>query len=563
MSLMRALMWVSGVLLSTAAAAQPPFTGTTEMPYGMTTSLSAAPAATPAPTPSPTPPAVPPDRNIDESVFGASLFRGHFAQQSFRGFNPDYLVSSGDIIDLKLWGAFELVTRLEVDTQGNIFVPKVGPVQVANTRNAALNEVVSKQIQTVFRDNVGVYAALANAEPVKVYVTGNVNAPGLYGAWASDSLLHFLDRAGGINTETGSFLDITVRRGERTILNVNLYDFLTRGELPLMQFRDGDTIVVGPRRSTATVSGLVQHQARFEFDGRIPLTELLTLAGVDATATHVQLVRHQTPRRQAEYLALSAEELASIEIVSGDEVSVLADRRLGEIIARVEGEFSGLSQYVFPYEANLADLLERVTPTPRSDLDSVQLYRTSIAARQKVVLDEMLDKLEQSVLTARSGTREEAELRVREAELILRFIERARHVEPKGRLVLHEGFDPVAIDLEDRDVIRIPRKTNTIAVQGEVFFPSSFAYREGKSVDYYLEQAGGLTQYGDKNRIFLVRPSGELVEAHGGWLNPVNVRPGDEIMVMPKVDTKNFQFSKELVQIIYQLALSAGVVLRL
>ncbi|MFA5940158.1 MAG: SLBB domain-containing protein [Sinimarinibacterium sp.] len=564
MSLKRMQSFVLAALISTAAFAQEPaflFQQSPERPMsGMSTSLS-----TPTPAPTATPraqesPGV--ERKVDETVFGASLFKGHFAQQSFRGFNPDYLVSAGDIIDLKLWGAYDLVLRLEVDSQGNIFVPKVGPIHVSNARNGNLNAVVTEEVKKVFRDNVGVYASLANAEPVKVFVTGNVNDPGLYGAWASDSLLHFLDRAGGVNTDTGSFLDIAVRRGGQEVIKVNLYDFLVRGELPLVQFRDGDTIMVGPRKATAKVAGAVSHAAQFEFDGKIALSDLLALAGVDGTATHVQILKNQTPQRQVEYLPLTAD-LAAIAIVSGDEVGVYADRQVGTIIAGVEGEFQGVGQYVFPYEATLADLIKRITPTPRSDLGSVQLYRQSIAERQKQALDDMLRRLEQSVLTARSGTREEAELRAREAEIVLKFIDRARQVAPQGRLVMHKGFDAASIDLEDRDVIRIPRKTNTVAVQGEVYFPNAFVFREGKPVSYYIEQAGGLTQNGSKDRIFLVRPSGEMVEARDSWLLSSAVQPGDEIMILPKVDSKNFQFSKELVQIIYQLALSAGVVLRL
>ena len=94
-----------------------------------------------------------------DGVFGGGLFRGKFAQQSFRGFNPDHVISVGDRIDLKLWGAYDLVLRLEVDSQGNIFVPKVGPIHVSNTRNGNLNAVVTEEVKKVFRDNVGVYAS--------------------------------------------------------------------------------------------------------------------------------------------------------------------------------------------------------------------------------------------------------------------------------------------------------------------------------------------------------------------------------------------------------------------
>lgn len=516
------------------------------------------PTQLPAPVTRPMPPVA--EREVDETIFGAKLFRGHFARQSLLGFNPDYTVSAGDLIDLQLWGAFDLILRLAVDSQGNIFVPKVGPVKVLGIRNAELNQVVQQKIQQTFRENVGVYATLASAEPVKVFVTGQINNPGLYGAYASDSILHFLDRAGGINTDSGSFLDIEIRRAGHTRANVNLYDFLTKGDLPLYQFQDGDTIIVGARKSVARVTGAVRNAQRFEFRDNISLADLLKLASVDAEATHVRVFRHQTRLREADYISLDAD-LASISIVSGDEVSVFSDKRIGSIVTQVDGEFEGVSQYVLPYQATLDQLLQKVAVTPLSNLDGLQIYRKSLAQRQKEVLEEMLQKLEQAVLTARSGTREEAQLRTQEASLILQFVERARKIEPTGRLVLHEGFDPASVGLQDRDVLKIPRKTNTVAVQGEVFFPSSFVWLPDQPVSYYLEQAGGLTQNGDLHRIFLIRPSGEMLEVNDGWFRKQKVRAGDEVMVLPQVDTKTFQFSKDLIQIIYQLALSAGVVL--
>ncbi|MDP9139165.1 MAG: capsule biosynthesis GfcC family protein, partial [Pseudomonadota bacterium] len=194
-------------------------------------------------------------------------------------------------------------------------------------------------------------------------------------------------------------------------------------------------------------------------------------------------------------------------------------------------------------------------------VDGVQLYRNSIAERQKQVLDDMLNKLEQAVLNARSGTREEAELRIREADLVMQFVAKARVIKPTGRLVLHSGFDPRKIDLQDGDVLRIPRKVNTVAIQGEVFFPSSFVYQDGKSVEYYLQQAGGMTQKADASKVFVMRPSGELVEADLGWFSRTKLEPGDEVMVLPRVDDKSFQLTKDIIQVLYQLALSAGVVL--
>ena len=216
---------------------------------------------------------------------------------------------------------------------------------------------------------------------------------------------------------------------------------------------------------------------------------------------------------------------------------------------------------MLPYDATLADLLDRVRLTDRSNMQGLALYRESVAQRQKEVLDQMLRKLEEAVLSARSGTREEAQLRIQEAQLISQFIEKAEKIQPDGQVVLHDGFDPSDVDLEDGDRIRIPRQKNTVAVQGEVFLPTAFIHQEGRSVDYYLEQAGGLTQATDSDRIYVRRANGEIEMAQGGLFTRTRVRPGDEIMVLPRVELKTFQFTKDLTQVMSNIALTAGVVL--
>lgn len=113
----------------------------------------------------------------------------------------------------------------------------------------------------------------------KVYVTGFVRNPGLYGGVTSDSLLNYLIKAGGVDPERGSYVDIVVKRGNRVRSNVNLYDFLLNGKLGLSQFADGDTIIVGPRQHTFSVQGDVFNSYDFEFrESSIPVTEALSWA---------------------------------------------------------------------------------------------------------------------------------------------------------------------------------------------------------------------------------------------------------------------------------------------
>ena len=134
-----------------------------------------------------------------EAMFGEQLFRPGAPQAYGAGFNPDYMLAIGDRVALRMWGAFTYEAIQPLDAQGNVFLPNVGPIHVAGVRNADLNEVVQASVRKVYRSNVGVYASLEASQPVRVYVTGFVVAPGQYAGLAAESVLGYLARAGGVD----------------------------------------------------------------------------------------------------------------------------------------------------------------------------------------------------------------------------------------------------------------------------------------------------------------------------------------------------------------------------
>lgn len=497
-------------------------------------------------------------------AFGSWIFGGEFANQSFIGFNPSYEVAVGDRIALQMWGGFDFAGDLVVDAQGNIFIPKVGPVQVQGVRNESLNGVVADAVKTVFRKNVGVYASLGGAEPVKVFVTGFVNQPGLFAGHSSDSVLFFLDKAGGIDPERGSFLDVKVLRGGREYRSINIYDFILTGSIPSFQIADGDTIVVRPVLSQAAVLGDVQNRYAFEFaDEQTTVGALLDLARPYPQATHVRINRNNRAKTEIEYLDIAR--AAESVVYPGDVVEVVSDKLQGTISVRVEGEHNGAQEYVLPYGASLGQLLSMVDFGSNAQRDAVQLMRESVKERQKETLDAQLRALEASVLTARSKTAAEAELRRREAELILQWVERAKRVEPKGQVSLGAASSVDDILLEQGDVIRIPRTSNLVMVHGDVLFPSAMAYQDGSTIEAYIEQAGGFTQSRSASNVLVLHRDGTFMKVSKRQLDSTKVQlmPGDEIFVLPRVQTKSFQLTQDIITIFYQLALSAGVVLSL
>ena len=511
------------------------------------------------------------DQNPDQEaetvpVFGQNLFTGAFVRDRFAGFNPNYRLTTGDTVLLQLWGAVEFQGTLTVDPQGNIFIPQVGPVQVRGVPNADLMSVVERAVKSVYRENVRVYANLDESQPVNIFVTGYVESPGLYSGLSSDSLLSYLDRAGGIDPQRGSYLDVRLVRQDAILENVNLYDFLLFGQIPQRQLQEGDTLIVGPRQYVVEFQGLVENPRQIEFNRtRVALSDALLLARPMPSATHVLIQRNSRADQLSEYLPLS--QAGRVQLNPGDAVTLAADKSQATITVQLEGEHRGRDQYVLPYGATLGDLLQQIVPGPQSNLDAVQLFRREVAERQKQMLNASLENLQMSVLTAPSATNEEASLRTQEAQLVLQFIDRARDIEPQGQVVLANAPDMNSIVLQDEDRIRIPSLSQLVTLYGEVMLPTALLHNEESGLKEYITQAGGLSRKADKTRIVVRSPDGSIELARlGGFFRSttdVDIAPGDEIMVLPEVDFKTLQFTKDIVQILYQSAVAAGVVLAL
>lgn len=502
--------------------------------------------------------------NLNSDTFGANLFTGAFARQGATLFNPDYAITVGDSIQVRMWGAYPYEALLTVDPKGNIFLPHIGPVHLLGVRNKELHKEVEVAVRRVYRANVFSYASLAAAQPVRVFVGGFVHRPGLYNGTSMDSLLQYLDQAGGIDPARGSFLDIQVKRGSLVRASFNLYDFLLDGRMPLIQLAEGDVIFVAPRQNTVLVKGLAENAKRFEFNERSrTVADLVKLAKPRAEATHVRIARNTGTIRNIEYFPLA--DAPRVKLENGDELDFTADKRPGTITVRVEGEHQSAQEYALPYGARMGDLIRQIQFTDRSDTGSLQLFRLSVKERQKLLLQTSLKSLETAALTARSGSTDEARLRKEEADLLLKWVERARQIEPIGQVLIAQSASRDDLLLENGDVLRVPVKDGLVLVSGEVLFPNAVAFDPAMGWEDYIRRAGGYTQNADVSRVVLAHRDGSFDEVTGdrGFFGfgggDARIRIGDEILVLPRIDVKSRQVAKDLTQILFQIAVFAKV----
>ncbi len=490
--------------------------------------------------------------------FGSLLFKGGFSSDGEDGLNRNYVVQPGDRVSVRIWGATQFNEQLTVDHQGNIFLPSVGPVQVAGIPNSALNERVASAVGKVFTDDVKVYTNLDGTQPVAVFVTGFVRNPGRFAGIPSNSALYYLDRAGGVDSLRGSFRSIRIVRNGKDLAVVDLYEFMLDGFLPDVQFQDGDTIVVGSRGDVVEVSGNVANAATFEFNKEsISGADALKLAQVDVGVNYVGLSGIREGKPIALYMTL--DDFSSIKLDNGDSVNFQADQHDRQIVVTVEGSHLGPSRFSVPTGTRLNEFLDYVEVDPvLADIRSISLKRLAIAVRQKEALEESLRRLESSYLTASSQTDKESAIRVKEAELISRFVERARKVVPNGRLVVASNDSIANVVLKQGDTVTIPAKSDSILLGGEVLVSQAMLYTQGRKAREYIERSGGFTRQAETKRLVIVHANGEVSTGS----NP-RVRQGDEIMVLPKVPVKSLQIAATIVDIIYKVAVAASVAIQL
>ena len=491
--------------------------------------------------------------------FGAALFDSPIRAIS-SGPNPDYIIQVGDQIIIQMWGSTNVQLNTKVDHLGNIFIPEVGPITVAGVRAGDVSSYVESQVMDTYKDNVAVYVTLAQWQSIGVFVSGFVKHPGRFPGTSNESILEYLSRAGGIDEGQGSFRDIQVMRNGKTIARVDLYEFLTKGAMPNISFRDKDTIVVGPQRPTIVAEGAIRNSYRFEtpVDHHMQGSELVHLARPLPQVTHVLVYGTRDGKPFSRYQPLG--DVQKENFGDQDAVAFYADAVRRSLTIEVSGARLGRSVFVTDPDVTLLQMLNYIEIDPTiADVSAVHLRRKSVARQQKGSLDASLQRLERALFNVSINTDSEAAIRMAEANLVARYIERARTVEPDGTVVVLDSNGKfIDMRLEDGDEIVIPEKRSVVIVSGEVMVPQAVAYEHNYTAENAIERAGGLTDRGDSKQIILRKTNGQVFMTNAD----IKVSPGDEIIVPPTAGFKGWQFGKDLMQLAYQIAFSAGVILK-
>lgn len=246
--------------------------------------------------------------------FGADLFlvrqRGSAATEG--GIAEDYVLGTGDRLNLNVFGSATFDLPVQVDGRGEIVIPKVGTAKVGGLTlgkaKAAVQGLVSRSFS---RSSVDLQ--VIKLREVRVFVMGEVYKPGSYLVSSLSSLVNVLGLAGG-PTAVGSYRDIRVMRGGQKVASLDLYPLRAEGlGNPNVALQNGDTLFVPLAQNQVLLEGAFQRVVA------VPLEALKK--GDQAEDLDLDPLKDQRERIQRELKAIEAQLGTSQELASGPDAA--------------------------------------------------------------------------------------------------------------------------------------------------------------------------------------------------------------------------------------------------
>ena len=477
-------------------------------------------------------------------VFGSKFFSS--IQTSFMPINDpslsgDYILGPGDELVIQNTGSLLLRSskKLVIQRDGSINIPEFGKLIIGGLSLESAEKIIKDNLKNAYLGSE-TFVSLSSVKDISIIIIGQVESPGSYTLSGNANIIHALIAAGGI-TKNGSYRKILLKRNNKLIEEVDLYDFLVFGNSNFKnKIRSGDLIQVQGSGTKVGISGGVVYEGLFELNDTEKFSDLITLAGGFSNSFNKngQIVIDSYNDRTV----VNSSEIDDfeIEVVNGDTIYIPFQDRESKKIATIT--LSGAVKNPGTYN------IEQGRETLRSFIKKVggyedfaypfggQLYRDSARLLEEEFNKKAYNDLIKSLLSP-SLINEGSD-----SQKIQLLLEQIKEAKPVGRVqvTFDERFsnsesldDPL---LSDGDNIHIPVFSPDIFILGEVLSPGSRSYDASiRSVADYINSAGGYNQYADSNRIILIHPNGSSFLINTGLFNfrksDLKIYPGSIIYV--------------------------------
>lgn len=244
----------------------------------------------------------------------------------------------------------------------------------------------------------------------------------------------------------------------------------------------------------------------------------------------------------------------NIKLQAGDVINILSSKDVRNpldyfpVFVFVDGEVKKPGVYEMMAGESLIDVISRAGGlTSKAYLFGMEVDRVSVQSKQQVVLNQMLDQAQQSLLSqsASAGVNAVSPVQLQMQAQTLQqqqaLIEKMRQIKPAGRVVLKIKNNNATLNdlphfvMENADTVYIPPRPNTVDVIGQVYNPSTFNYEKSLTISDYIEQAGTENEFADISHEYVLQANGILYSRkQAGWFGSFagrGLNPGDTIIV--------------------------------
>lgn len=409
----------------------------------------------------------------DESIFGSELFTNNSLvfEPNLRIATPaGYILGSDDELIISVYGYSEKKYDVQVNEQGEIYIPNVGPIFVSGLSiEQATDRIKSKLASTIYRaiktGGTKIQVTLGKIKSIHVTVIGQAKKPGSFTVSSLTTLFNALYLCGG-PTPLGSYRNIEVIRGNirRT---ADLYDFLINGnQKDNILLQEGDVVRIPYYKNRVKISGKVKREGKFEMLNSDVFSDLLKYCGGftdDAYRAAVTVIRITDSTRKI--IDIKSSSYDTFKANGSDEYIV---RKLQEEYGNrvvVSGSVNRPGPYALTRELTLKDLLEKAGGlTEEAYTRGATIFRylnNKLPTTLSVDIDSVL------------------------------FYDQKIYLQKNDSVYIHSIFD-----FNDK---------NFITVEGNVRKPGIVPWRENFTLKDLLLSVGGLTESGDSSNIEISR----------------------------------------------------------
>jgi protein involved in polysaccharide export with SLBB domain len=298
----------------------------------------------------------------------------------------DYILGPGDTLRIIIWGKMSDSFDITIDREGKVLFSKIGPVYLYGQTFESAKKIIKKVLGNQY-NNIDIDITMKKLRTIRVFVLGNAVCPGGYILSSRSTAFHAIFNALGVN-KNGSMRNIFIKRKNNKIINIDLYDFILKGDTTAdVRLEAEDVIFINPIGSVIGIAGAVKNPAIYEIKSNIILEEVIEMIGgfsSIADMQNIQVIRIIEGKKNI--LSISKDEIKTFCVKNGDLILIPEVEELEENYITLEGNVSKPGRYSFKKEMIVEDILEKKS----AFLHDSYLKRVEIIRRTKQGKNELI-----------------------------------------------------------------------------------------------------------------------------------------------------------------------------